>query len=331
MGCTVAVLGAGNMGTALAQVVASNGHRVRLWSIETDVLEEIRDRRLNSRYLPDVPLHDRIEPKWGLEEALSAAWLAIVSVPSHVVRVVARDAAPFLKTEQAVLNVAKGLEEGSHYRMSQVLAQELPDHLHHSIATMGGPAIAAELAQGLPTAVVVAAPDIAVAAAVRKILENDPFKVQTTTDLCGVEIGATLKNVYAIALGMCDGLGLGVNAKAIVATAAIKEMDAVASALGAEQGSVFGLAGLGDLLTTGYSPHSRNRTLGEKLGSDPSWPRFVETHTVEGVAAARAVRELTKEVRLKAPLLDALYAILHEGAEPGQRFRAFLRSLDFSG
>src|SRR3990172_1861320 len=242
---TVAILGAGNMGTALAQTVAGNGHSARLWRMETDVLEEMRDRRLNSNYLPGVPLHENVTPCWTIEEALAGAWLVLFTVPSHFVRGLARDVAPHITGEQAVLNAGKGLEEGTDKRMSEVLAEELPRG--RGIAAMGGPAIATEVARGgapaggvgggevrggggtaaggapaiatefargVPTAVIVASADAALAAEIQAALQNEFLKVDTTSDVAGVELGASLKNAYAIALGMCDGLGPGANTKA---------------------------------------------------------------------------------------------------------------------
>ncbi len=324
----VAVLGAGNMGTALAQVIAGNGRAVRLWSIETDVLEEVRDRRRNSKYLDGLPLHPSIDASWDLSEAIRDAQLVIISVPSHIVRTVARDAAPHLQAGQLILSVAKGLEDGSHLRMSEVLAQELPPPMRFGMAGMGGPAIAAELARGVPTAVIVAAADRTVADSIQTTLQNDFLKVETTADLAGVELAATLKNAYAIALGMCDGLGHGTNTKAFVASLALEEMATLCRVSGGEERTVYGLAGLGDLLTTGYSAHSRNRTLGEKLVSDPDWREFVRTRTVEGISACEAAHHLGAAARLGTPLLDAIREAL-AGGEPGEAMRRFLRDFAF--
>jgi len=325
---TVAVLGAGNMGTALAQVIAGNGRSLRLWSIETDVLEDIRDRRLNSKYLDGVPLHPSIEACWDVAQAVNGARLVIIAVPSHIVRTVARETAPHLAKGQAVLNVGKGLEEGSNLRLSEVMGQELPPSVRTGIATMGGPAIAAELARGVPTAVIVAASDRGIARTVQGTLQNDFFKVETTDDLPGVELAATLKNAYAIALGMCDGLGHGTNTKSFVASLALGEMAALCLASGGKEGTVYGLAGLGDLLTTGYSPHSRNRTLGEKLVTDPEWREFVRTRTVEGVATCEAAHQLAAAARLATPLLDAVREAL-SASERGEAMRRFLRQFAF--
>ncbi|HEU4758403.1 MAG TPA: NAD(P)H-dependent glycerol-3-phosphate dehydrogenase [Dehalococcoidia bacterium] len=324
---SIAVLGAGSMGTAMAQVAAGNGHSVRLWSIELDVLAEVRDRRANSKYLPDVALEVRIEPCWGLAEALRGVEIALFSVPSQVTRAVARDAAPHLPEAAVVLNVAKGLEEGTDLRMSQVLAQEL-SRQGEGIVSMGGPAIAAELARHSTTAVVVAGEGPG-PGTVQAAFQNEYFKVETSADVLGVELGATLKNVYAIALGMCDGLGLATNTKAFLATLAMREMASMIEALGGKGETVFGLAGLGDLLTTGYSPHSRNRTLGEKLCTDPAWPEFLHRATVEGVAACRSARDLAWRHGLATPLLDTVHEALFEAQSPAEAMQGFLRGFAY--
>ncbi|MFQ6019950.1 MAG: NAD(P)H-dependent glycerol-3-phosphate dehydrogenase [Dehalococcoidia bacterium] len=325
---TVAVLGAGTAGTAMAHVLASNGSDVRLWGIEAAALNEIGERRRNSKYLPGLELHPRIQAKPDLAEALAGAWLVLFSVPTQAIRSLAQKAAPYLGPEQTLLSVAKGLEVESRLRMSQVLAQVLPEGLHDRIAAMGGPVIAIELVQGTPTAVVVGAPDIALAQAIREALENDHFKVETTTDICGVELGATLKNIYAIILGMCDGSGYRTNTKSFLGSVAMAEMARLGDALGSQRQTLYSLAGLGDLLTTGFSPHSRNRTFGEKLiGED--WRQYLDTHTVEGVSACQAVRELARAQGVEAPLLDAVYGVLFQGEPAAATLGRLLRDFSF--
>ena len=316
------------MGTALAQVIASNGHEVRLWSIETDVLEEVRDHHRNTKYLEGIALHPGISPAWELSAAIDGAGLVIVSVPSQVVSALSRDIAPHLQPGQMVLNVAKGLEGVSHRRMSEVLTGAAPS-LDGRIGSMGGPAIAIEMARGLPMAIIVSFPDAEVCRIAQAILQNEHLKVATTTDLAGLELCATLKNVYAIALGMCDGLGLGTNTKAFVATLAIQEISRICPALGGRAETVFGLAGLGDLLTTGFSEHSRNRTLGEKMGGAGNWDSFLRTHTVEGVAACRAVHELIAGKGLDVHLLDTLFEVLFEERPAPEGMRHFLSSFTY--
>ncbi|HEY5639212.1 MAG TPA: NAD(P)H-dependent glycerol-3-phosphate dehydrogenase [Dehalococcoidia bacterium] len=325
---SVAVLGAGNMGTALAQVAATNGHHVRLWSIEHDVLEEVRDKHLNTRYLDDVRLNDRVEAAWEMGAAVESARLVIMSVPSQVVRAVAADLADVIKPGQLVLNVGKGLESGSHLRMSEVITAELPDGCGAFVGSMGGPAIAIEMARGQPMATIIGLPGADERAACQAILQNDHLKVQTTPDVTGLELCSTLKNVYAIALGIADGLQLGTNTKAFLATLGLDEMAEITTRLNGRRETVFGLAGLGDLLTTGFSPHSRNRTLGERLGKAADWQRFVRTNTVEGVAACRSVAELAGDTS-GLPLLALLHEVLFGGAPAPASMRRFLETFSY--
>ena len=325
----VTVLGAGNMGTALAQVIANNGHNVRLWSIEHDVLEEVRDKHLNTRYLEDVLLNDRVEAVWEMGPAVEGAQLIIVSVPSQVVRAVTADLARVVKPGQLVLNVAKGLESGSHRRMSEVVSAELPDGCAAFVGSMGGPAIASEMARGQPMAVIIGLPGEDERGACQAILQNNLLKIQTTRDVTGLELCSTLKNVYAIALGIADGLHLGTNTKAFLATVGLEEMCEIATRLGGQRDTVFGLAGLGDLLTTGFSAHSRNRTLGERMGKAADWQHFIRTNTVEGVTACRSIKELAGDTA-RLPLLALLYDMLFAEAPAPASMRHFLESFSYA-
>jgi glycerol-3-phosphate dehydrogenase (NAD(P)+) len=328
MSCDVAVLGAGNMGTALAQVVAGNGHAVRLWSIEHDVLEEVRDKRLNTKYLEGIKLHGHISAAWDLDKTVDGARLVVVSVPSQVVGSLGRELGPLIKPGQIVLNVAKGLEAESHRRMSEVLKACVSAGAADGVGSMGGPAIAIEMARGVPMAVIVGIADDRGRTDCQAVLQNEALKVEATRDVVGLEMCATLKNVYAIALGMCDGLAYGTNTKAFLANLALGEMSAIASALGGESRTVYGLAGLGDLLTTGFSEHSRNRTLGERIGKGGDWQHFLRTHTVEGVGACRAVKDLTASHGLDTPLLGVIFEVLFEERPAPEAMRRFFH--DFS-
>ncbi len=326
---TIAVLGAGNMGTAIAHVLASNGHMVRAWSIETDVLEEIRDHGTNTKYLAGVQLHPAIEPVWELDNAVASANVIILSVPSQIVATIARDLAPLLRPGQTLLNVAKGLEARTHLRLSEVIWREVGDASQVAVGSMGGPAIAVEMARGQPTAVIVGMMDANASRRLQRMLQNEHLKVETTPDLCGLEFCSTMKNVYAIALGMCDGLGLGANTKAFVGTHAIDEMARICATLGGRIETVYGLAGLGDLLTTGYSQHSRNRTLGEKLGSGGDWKRFLSEKTVEGVVACGAIKDLTAGREMELPLLETVNAVLREREPAREAMDDFFRGFSY--
>jgi glycerol-3-phosphate dehydrogenase (NAD(P)+) len=325
-----AVLGAGNMGTALAQVVASNGHPVRLWSIEHDVLEDIRDRQTNVKYLDGVALHNNIEAYWDLDKSISDARLIIVSVPSQVVRRLAKDIAPLVKPGQVVLNVAKGLEAETHRRMSQVLCEELDDACDQYVGSMGGPAVAIDMARGQPVALIIAVTDPTSQSVCQAMLQSGHVKVDTTHDVPGLELCATLKNIYSISMGMCDGIGYGTNTKALLASLSLREMSIIVPALGGHRDTVYGLAGVGDLITTGFSPHGRNRTLGEHLGAGADWRAFIRDHTVEGVVAARAIGELTAGKQLYTPLFHLIHSILFEERDAPTALEQFLAEFSYS-
>jgi glycerol-3-phosphate dehydrogenase (NAD(P)+) len=326
-----AVLGAGNMGTALAQVIAGNGHHVRLWSIENDVLEDVRDRHLNIKYLEGVTLHENIEPVWELEKAVTGAGFLVVSVPSQIVRTLSKDIAPFVKPGQLVLNVAKGLEAGTHRRMSEIICEELDAACTRYVGSMGGPAIAIEMARGHPLAVIIGIADDESRAACQRMLQNKHLKVEKTRDVAGLELCATLKNIYSIALGICDGTGRGTNTKAFLASLALDEMAIIVDALGGQRQTVYGLAGIGDLLTTGFSAHSRNRTLGEHLGARTDWRGFIRDNTVEGVVACQAMKELVAGKGLHLSLLDTIHSVLFEDQSAPQALHHFLEDFSYGG
>lgn len=318
---SVAVLGAGNMGTALAHQIASNGHPVRAWSIETDVLEEIRDHHRSTKYLEGVDLHPNLSASFELAEAVAGADLVIVSVPSQIVHSVAPDLAACFQPGQIVLNVGKGMFSGR--RLSEVLVDALGENAVPTTGSMGGPAIAIEMAKDIPTAVIISVPDASACRRAQTILQNDSLKVEATTDVVGLELCATMKNVYAIGLGMCDGLGYGTNTKAFLTNIALGEMSAICTAFGGRVETASGLAGMGDLLTTGFSQHSRNRTLGDKMASGGDWQEFLRANTVEGVDACKAIKDLTHDQALDTPLLDTIYEMLFLERSPEDSVRHF--------
>lgn len=318
---TVAVLGAGNMGTALAHQIAGNGHCVRAWSIEEDVLAEIRDHHRNSKYLEGVDLHPNVLASDEMGGSVAGADLIIVSVPSQVVPRLAADLTPHVRPGQPVLNVAKGLFDGK--RMTEVIAAALGDPMQDYTGGLGGPAIAGELARDIPTAIVAAFPDGQTCRTVQGIIQNDSLKVEITTDLVGLELCATMKNVYAMALGMCDGLGYGTNTKAFLMNIAVHEMAGICEELGGRRETVFGLAGAADLLTTGFNKASRNRTFGEMMASGADWKAFAESHTVEGINACDAVKRLTYSHGLNTHLLDTIHEVLFLERAPDESIRHF--------
>jgi glycerol-3-phosphate dehydrogenase (NAD(P)+) len=309
------------MGTALAQQIARNGHTVRAWSIEPDVLAEISNSHRNTKYLEGILLDEGIEAVSDIRDAIIGAALLIVSVPSQIVPKVAPVIAAHAVSGQIILNVAKGIYQGQ--RMSQVLTDTLDEGSGAIVGSMGGPAIAIEMAAGVPTAVIVGASDAEASATVQTILQNESLKVQTTSDVIGLELCSSMKNVYAIALGMCDGLGYGTNTKAFLANIALEEMATICRGAGGLTETPYGLAGIGDLLTTGFSQHSRNRTLGDKMGSGGDWEEFAGANTVEGIEACKAIRDLTLGQGYKTHLLDTTYEALFLERSPEDSIRHF--------
>jgi glycerol-3-phosphate dehydrogenase (NAD(P)+) len=307
----VAVVGAGSWGTGLAAHLARSGHGVWLWSRDPTQAEEIRDRRLNSRYLPGIAL-PALEATSDLAEAARGAEVAIVAVPSEFFRGALRALRPHLGAGTTLVSATKGLELGTLRRMSEVAAEEAPGH---PVAVLSGPSFALEVAQGQPTTVVVAAAALAVAEAVQRAVSSRSFRAYSSEDVVGVELGGALKNVIAIAAGIVDGLGYGHNTVAALITRGLAEMTRLAVALGARPDTLSGLAGLGDLVLTCTGGLSRNRRLGHALGAGHSvGEALAELHMVaEGVRTTQAACALAERAGVEMPIAQEVHNALFEG------------------
>ena len=311
----IAVLGAGNMGTALAQALAGNGHQVAVWDFFPEVVEDIRKRRKNSRFLPSLRLHPGICAVESALECVAGASLVIVSVPSSFVRSTLVQALPALGTGAVLLNVAKGFSPRTRESLLSLFGRLAPGH---ACAQLAGPGIANEIARGLSTAVVIASLDLRTAKRVAAWFSGQLFLPSTTTDVMGATLGGILKNVYAVLLGCLSGLsGPSRNLDASFLSACMHEMVAIAIAHGGKAQTLYGLAGLGDLIATGFSPDSHNRQLGQRLAAgmsvadserDLGW-------LPEGARAATAVCALAKDGGIKAPLAEWVRRVL-AGAPP---------------
>ncbi|MBI3327841.1 MAG: NAD(P)-dependent glycerol-3-phosphate dehydrogenase [Nitrospinae bacterium] len=326
MGKTIAVLGAGNAGTTFALLAAHDDNAVRLWTIEQDVAAMMREGRENRKYLPGVMLPGAIAIEVDLEKAIAGADIVMLTVPSHVVRRMAQAIAPWVTSEQIIVDVAKGLEEKTFYLMSEVIHSELPVAVRKNIVALSGPSIAREMSRGVPTAVAVAGFGQAHAEAVRQALQTPAFQVIVVDDIVGIQLGGSLKNIYALAAGMCDGLEYGVNTKAAFIPHALAEMVQFGVVLGARPETFYGLAGLGDLVVTCLGPQSRNRTLGEKLARGQPLARILResVEVSEGVQTTKVAHALGQKLRLRLPLLDTIYRILFEGRSPHEALPVFL-------
>ncbi len=313
----VAVLGAGSWGTALADVLGRNGHRVRLWARNEAHARAIAETRTNERYLPGAALSDNIEPTADLPFALEDAEFVVSVCPSHAVREVLTLAAPHLG-EPIVISASKGIEIGSDLRMSEVICEVLGEDVRPRTVALSGPSFAEELVSGLPTAVVAAGQNETSAATVQKLFQNGYFRVYTQPDITGVEVGGALKNVIALAAGVSDGLRLGANARAALITRGLAEIGRLATHLGALESTLAGLAGLGDLVLTCTGELSRNRSVGLKIGQggDPDLVLGDMEQVVEGVGTARAAYELSQRLDVEMPITQSIYSILYEGIAP---------------
>jgi glycerol-3-phosphate dehydrogenase (NAD(P)+) len=318
-GAPVAVLGAGSWGTALAYSLAAHGgHRVNLWARRRSLAETIRSTRHNADYLPQVELPESVGVTHELERAVAGCRLIVFATPSQTVRAVGRHLASVLGAEHAIVSVAKGIEVGSLLTTSGVLREVLPDVDQDHIGVLYGPSHAEEVGAGRPTTVVVAIPDSGVARQVQDIFMTDQFRVYVNADLIGVELAGSVKNVMALAAGISDGLGMGDNAKAALVTRGLAEIKRLSMALGAKEATVYGLAGMGDLVVTCFSQHSRNRYFGEQIGRGRSMEE-VESDmqmVAEGVKTTVSVRKLAERVEVEMPITEAVYQILFNHLRP---------------
>lgn len=336
----IAILGAGSHGTSLGIVLcggipgirAGKSRAVTLWSRDAAVVGEIREQRMNSRSLPGVSLPRGLAATADLDEAIAANDIFLFAVPSDAARDIAfrvgtaleaRDGGsspgPAAPLQQPVLVAAvNGFEPASRQRISQAITPQMPEPLRGRVLALSGPSLARELCRGVPTAVVLACQDTALARDVRRQLQTPILKMQISRDVAGVELGGALKNAYSLALGMCDGLGLGLNTKAAIITRALPEMTRLGVALGGRRATFSGLAGLGDLLGTALSDQSRNRRAGEELALRAGDKPAVTTDpgVVEGIGAARAALQLAQQRGLRLPLLEGIGAVIDGGTDP---------------
>lgn len=312
---TATIVGDGGWGTALALVLHRNGHQVRVWGPFPEVLDDVTGRRENVRFLPGVALPVEIE--WTADPARAAAGAdaMILATPSQYFTGVLERFRDVWPAKALGISVTKGLDRASHRRMTE-LAQSILDC--GPLAALSGPSFADEVARGLPSAVVAASRDAAAAKAAQRLFVNGTFRVYTSDDICGVELGGALKNVMAIAAGACDGLGLGANTKAALATRGLAEMTRLGVALGAHASTFAGLSGVGDLMLTCFGRLSRNRAVGERLGQGERAESILSgmAQVAEGVTNAENAAALAREAGVDMPIVDAVRAVIRGEIEP---------------
>ncbi len=314
----VAVIGMGSWGTALALLLHQRGCRVRAWEYDAHAVAGYARGEREARFLPGVEIPGDIEIRQELAWVLEGAQAVILAVPSHTQRGMVEGLAPLLPPKAPLVNVAKGIEQRSLLRLSQVAAQALAKRDPGLYVCLSGPSHAEEVSRGIPTAVVAAGTDQDVLAQVQRLLSGPTFRVYRNGDLAGVELGGALKNVIALAAGMCDGLGFGDNTKAALMTRGMVEMARLGTVLGGRPETFSGLAGIGDLIVTCASRHSRNRHVGEEIGRGRSLEQVLASMDMvaEGVRTTEGAHDLALRHGVAMPITSAVHAILFQGRDP---------------
>lgn len=310
----ICILGAGSWGTALSIVLCNNGHDVTVWSIDPEEVLMLNDYREQREKLPGVMVPSTIVFTTNMEIAIKEAEMVVCAVPSPFVRSTMRNAADYIAEGTIIVDVAKGIEDNSFKTMTQIIEEECPNA---RVGILSGPSHAEEVSRGIPTTIVAGSKEKAVAEYIQDVFMNDVFRVYTSPDVIGIELGASLKNVIALAAGIVDGLGFGDNTKAALMTRGIAEIMRLVTAMGGHLETVAGLSGIGDLIVTCTSKHSRNRNAGFLIGQGKSYQEAMDEvkMIVEGVYSAKAALALAKQKNVSMPIVEAVNAVLFDGVD----------------
>ena len=312
---TIAVLGAGSWGTALAIQLARGNLTVRMWGHDPDHIECLKSLRENSQYLPGFKLADNIQLESSLQAAVEKIGFLLIAIPSKGFRSLLKSLAPLIAEHACIFWASKGFEIESGKLLHEIIVEELPSH---DYGVISGPSFAAEVAKGLPTAIACAGNNPVSTTAFANLIHGSRFRCYTSADVVGVELGGALKNILAIAVGAADGLGFGANTRAALMTRGMAEIMRLGQRLGAQQETLMGLAGLGDLILTCTDDQSRNRRFGLALGRGKtlSQAEIEIGQTVEGLRAARAIYLLSRELEIELPIMEQVYRVLYEAKTP---------------
>lgn len=314
----IGVVGAGSWGTALADLLSCKGYLVDLWVFETELKKEMEKSRKNKIFLPGVTLSENLQPTNNLEKAVVDKDLVLVVVPSHLVRQTAQKMVPLLNKKTIILSASKGIENKTHLTMSGIYKEILTQIPFDQIAVLSGPSFAKEVARKVPTVITVACPSKKLACLIQHLFATPFFRVYTHTDLIGVELGGSVKNVIAIAAGVVDGLKLGLNTRAALITRGLTEIRRLGLKMGANPRTFGGLAGVGDLILTCTGDLSRNHTIGKKIGEGNKLADLLSRMQMvaEGVKTAKSVYNLSRKLEVEMPICHAIYHILYDDLDP---------------
>jgi len=316
----IAVLGAGSWGIATSVLLFSNGHQVTLWEFDHLEMTKLAKDREHKEKLPGIVIPKEITITDDLTSATVGAEMLALALPSHTVREVAKKLVRLKLPDPIIVNLAKGIENDTLCRMSEILKEELSSNLHDKIATLSGPSHAEEVSRKIPTTVVVAGFQEEIAKRIQQTFMNPYFRVYTNSDIVGVELGGSLKNVIAIAAGICDGMGLGDNSRGALLTRGLAEIIRLGEKLGAKRETFAGLSGLGDLVTTCISRYSRNRFVGEQIGKGKTLNQILKEMTMvaEGIKTTKSAYQLSIKYEVEMPITQQVYQVLFENRKPQQ-------------
>lgn len=311
----ISFIGGGSFGTALSIMLAKKGYKINVWARNEDVVNDINVKRENIKYLPHVVIPVNVSAFTNLEEAISDSKIIVIAVPSHAVREISKKIKSHISDDTIIVNIAKGIEEESLKRLSVVIEEEIPNN---PVVVLSGPSHAEEVALDIPTTVVVTSKNIEVAKQIQDKFMTNKFRIYTNEDIIGVEICGAVKNIIALAAGISDGIGYGDNTKAALMTRGMSEITRIGLRLGARQETFAGLAGIGDLIVTCTSMHSRNRRAGILIGKGYTLEKACSEigMVVEGIKACKAFYNLKEQLAVSMPITDILYKVLFEGMDP---------------
>lgn len=314
---SIAVLGPGSWGTALAQVLNDNGHDVRIWGNIPEQIDEINQHHTNIRYFKDIVLDEKIKGYKDLAEALTGVDAVLFVVPTKVTRLVAKQVAQVLDHKVTIMHASKGLEPDSHKCLSEVLEEEIPTQLRHDVVVVSGPSHAEETIVRDITLITAASKDLEQAKYVQALFSNHYFRLYTNTDVIGVETAGALKNIIAVGAGVLHGLGYGDNAKAAIITRGLAEITRLGVKLGADPLTYSGLSGVGDLIVTGTSVHSRNWRAGQALGQGQALAEIEQNMgmVIEGLSTTKVAYEIAQDLGVYMPITTAIYQVIYENAD----------------
>ena len=322
----VAVLGPGSWGTALSQVLNDNGHEVRIWGNLEDQIDEINEKHTNTRYFKDIVLDEKIKGYKDLTEALDGVDAVLFVVPTKVTRLVAKQVASVLDHKVVVMHASKGLEPDTHERLSTILEEEIPAELRSEIVVVSGPSHAEETIVRDITLISAASKDLDAAKYVQNLFSNRYFRLYTNNDVIGVETAGALKNIIAVGAGALHGLGYGDNAKAAIIARGLTEITRLGVAMGANPLTYSGLSGVGDLIVTGTSIHSRNWRAGDALGRGEKLEDIERNMgmVIEGISTTKAAYELAQELGVYMPITNAIYSVIYQGASIDEAIKGIM-------